>query len=452
MHPVPRDTEMWSRWRIEAAEQVALLGHLLRWAVLGAVSGALAGASSWVFLSGLNRVTHWREDGRQWLVYLLPLVGLAMGAVYHYLGNRSDLGNNLLLDEIHKPTAWVPHRMAPLVLVATWASHLFGASVGREGTALQMSGSLSDGVTRIIRLTASDRRIMLIASLAGGFGAVFGVPVAGAVFALEVQSIGRMRFEAIVPALTASIVGDRVLRAIGDTHAIYPQLSPHVTPSLLLRVAAAGLLFGLVGAAYSAMAHGIKSLMARRVGWAPMRPFIGGFAVIALVLLFGHDYQGLSLPLVGRALDGDHLAFSVFALKLVFTAVTLGTGFIGGEVTPLFMMGATLGSALALPFGLDGQLLAAVGFCAVFAGAANTPIACAIMGAELFGGGAFLPLAVGCVAAYVFSGHRGIYTSQRMYSGKLGQRTAGTPRLGDWRRERHAGRNAGREAGPDEHE
>ncbi len=434
---------MVARGRDEAREQLGLFVHLVRWFILGALSGALAGLSSWVFLEGLSRVTHFREDGRQWLVYLLPLAGLAMGATYHYVGGRSGEGNNLLLDEIHAPTAWVPRRMAPLILVGTWVSHLFGASVGREGTALQMSGSLTDGLSRLIRLSAADRRVMLIASMAGGFGAVFGVPVAGAVFAMEVQSIGRMRFEAIVPALTASIVGDRVLRGLGYKHGVFAQLTPHLTPWLLLRIAAAGLLFGLVGAAYSALAHGIKTLMARRVSWAPLRPFIGGFAIIALVLLFGHDYQGLSLPLIGQALNGDHLGFAVFALKLVFTAVTLGTGFVGGEVTPLFMMGATLGSALALPFGVDGQLIAAVGFCAVFAGASNTPIACAILGVELFGGGAFVPIAIGCVVAYIFSGHRGIYLSQRLNTAKLGHETDGMVRLGDWRHQRGASSGQG---------
>ena len=420
------------RWRSYATEQVSLLVRLVRWAVLGALSGALAGAASWVFLDGLERVTHWREDGRQWLVYLLPIVGLAIGVVYHYFGGRSREGNNLLLDEIHEPTAWVPQRMAPMVLVGTWLSHLFGASAGREGTALQMSGSMSDALARVIRLSAADRRVMLIASLAGGFGAVFGVPVAGAVFALEVQSIGRMRFEALVPALTASIVGDRVLRALGAKHSLFDALSPHVTASVLLRVAAASLLFGLVGAAYSSWVHSLKAMLARRVPWAPLRPFIGGTATIALVLLFGHDYQGLSSPLTARALHGDHLGFAVFALKLLFTIIAIGSGFIGGEVTPLFMMGATLGSALALPLGLDGQLLAAVGFCAVFAGAANTPIACAIMGVELFGGAAFAPIAVGCVIAYAFSGHRSIYTSQRVHTAKSGHRADGSPRVGEW--------------------
>jgi H+/Cl- antiporter ClcA len=276
---------------------------------------------------------------------------------------------------------------------------------------------------------------MLIAALAGGFGAVFGVPVAGAVFGLEVQALGRFRVDAIAPALTASIVGDRVLRWLGGHHTIYAHLALNVTPWMLIRVAGAGLLFGLAGAAYGALAHGVKSVMATRVGWPPLRPFIGGFAIIALVLLFGHDYQGLSLPLIGRALSGDHLSFAVFALKLVFTAICVGCGFFGGEVTPLFMIGATLGSALALPLGLNAQLIAAVGFCAVFAGAANTPIACMILGVELFGGGVIAPMAVACTMAFVFSGHRSIYTSQRVHIAKSGAATATTetPRkVGDW--------------------
>ncbi|HEY4331755.1 MAG TPA: chloride channel protein [Ilumatobacteraceae bacterium] len=414
-------TEQPPRWRAELNDQGALILHLVRWLLLGAVSGALAGVASRVFLAGLEDVTSWRENGRQWLLYLLPVAGMAMGAIYHYLGGRSHEGSNLLLDEIHDPTDWVPGRMAPLVLVGTWVSHLFGASVGREGTALQMSGSMSDGVARLFKLKPADRQLMLIAALAGGFGAVFGVPVAGAVFALEVQAIGTFRLDAIVPAMTASMVGDRVLRWLGGHHTVYAHLMPTITPWLLIRLAGAGLLFGLAGAAYAALAHTIKGFMAARVSWPPLRPFIGGIAVIGLVLSFGHSYQGLSLPYISRALSGDHLSFAVFALKLLFTAVCVGCGFFGGEVTPLFMIGAALGSALALPFGVNGQLIAAVGFCAVFAGAANTPIACMILGVELFGGGVIAPMAVACTAAYVFSGHHSIYSSQL----KHGEPTAG---------------------------
>lgn len=407
-------------WPNQLLGQVAMLRQLARWIVLGAMSGVLAGLSSWAFLKGLERVTEFREHGRQWLVFLLPLAGMGMGAAYHYLGGRSHEGSNLLLDEIHEPTEWVPTRMAPLVLIGTWVSHLFGASVGREGTALQMSGSLSDGLSKLLRLTPADRRMMLIAGLAGGFGAVFGVPVAGAVFALEVQHVGRMRFEPIIPALSAAIVGDRILTALGYHHTRYAAMLPHVTPWLLLRVAAAGMAFGLVAAAFSGFTHTLKSTMARHVTWAPARPLMGGIVIIALVTIFGHRYQGLSLPLLAQAMAGHHLSFAVVALKLLFTVVAVGTGFFGGEVTPLFVMGATLGAALALPLGITGPLLAGVGFCAVFGAAANAPIACIILGVELFGAGAIVPLAVGCVIAYIVSGNRGIYSSQRMSANKLG--------------------------------
>jgi len=398
-------------------DEARLVLGLLRRVLLGAVAGVLAGVSSFVFLAGLDLVVDVRLD-HPWLLYLLPLAGLLLGAAYHYLGGRSSRGIGLLLDEIHEPVDWVPRRMAPFVLVGTWVSQLFGGSVGREGTALQMSGSLSDGFARLVRLDEHDRRVLLIASMAGGFGAVFGVPMAGTVFALEVQAVGRVQFDALVPALTAAIVGDRVCRALGAEHtALTPIVAGHDL-GLLARVALAGVAFALCGSAFAGLTHAIKAQMARRVGWPPLRPVLGGLAVVGLATLFGRDYLGLSLPLIDRALDGAQLSFAVFALKLLFTAVTLGSGFPGGEVTPLFVMGSSLGAALAGPLHLPVPVLAAVGMVAVFAGASNTPLACTLLGVELFGSGLLVPLAVGCVTAYVCSGHRGIYPAQRIAAAK----------------------------------
>lgn len=422
----------WSRRRDDAREQAALVVHLVRWIALGAASGVLAGLSSFVFLEGLDRVTRVRVE-HEWLLWLLPVAGLAVGAVYHYLGGRSARGNALLIDEIHEPTEWVPRRMAPLVLVGTWVTHLFGGSAGREGTALQMSGSLTDALGRALRLDADDRRLLLIAALGGGFGAVFGVPLAGAVFALEVQSIGRVRYEALVPALTAALIGDLVVSGLGYHHAARPQLAVSLDLALVGKVALAGLAFGLAGAAFVELTHAVRRMMARRVAWAPLRPVLGGIAVVALAGMFGSEYLGLSLPLADRALAGEHLGFAVFALKILFTAVTLGCAFPGGEVTPLFVIGATLGAALASPLGLPVALLAAIGFVAVFAGAANTPLACVLLGAELFGSAAVVPIAVGCVISYVFSSHRGIYTTQRIHAAKGGVRIDGRPTLESWR-------------------
>lgn len=428
--PMP-SAEGRSRWQSEAIEQAELVVHLVRWIVLGAISGVLAGLSSFVFLEGLDRVTRFRV-AHEWLLFLLPAGGLVIGLAYHLLGGRAGQGNSLLIDEIHEPTEWVPRRMAPLVLLGTWVTHLFGGSAGREGTALQMSGSLTDMVSRALGLDDDDRKMLLIAALGGGFGAVFGVPLAGAVFALEVQSIGRIRYEALVPALTASLVGDLVVSGLGYQHAARPQFDVSLGGWLVLKVAAAGLVFGLAGAVFAELTHAIKRLMAARVGWPPLRPVIGGFAVIGLASLFGRDYLGLSLPLIDGALAGEQLTFAVFALKIVFTAVTLACAFPGGEVTPLLVIGATLGSALAAPLHLPVALLAAIGFVAVFAGASNTPLACTIMGAELFGSGALIPIAVGCVISYVFSSHRGIYPTQRIHAAKGPTHIPDRPTLHAW--------------------
>ena len=406
--------------RFDVAEQARLVVHLVRWVVLGSLVGVLAGVSSAVFLETLQRVTDLRV-AHGWLLFLLPVAGIVIGAAYHYLGGNADRGNSLIIDEIHDPVAWVPRRMAPMVFLGTVVTHLFGGSAGREGTAIQMSGSLTDLASRVLRLNRADRRIMLIAAISGGFGAVFGVPIAGCVFGLEVQAVGRVRYDALVPALAAPLVGDLVVRALGVTHTLQPQLAEvNLSLTLVGKVALAGLAFGLSSIAFSELTHGIKRLLSATVRWAPVRPVVGGLAVIALAGLAGtRDYLGLSVPLITLATAGGAgIIAAAFAWKLLFTAITLGSGFQGGEVTPLFVIGATLGVTMGRLLDVPIPLMAAVGFVAVFAGATNTPLACTIMGVELFGSGALVPFAVGCVVSYIFSSHRGIYGTQRIDSPK----------------------------------
>ncbi|MCU1457823.1 MAG: voltage-gated chloride channel protein [Actinomycetia bacterium] len=406
--------------QIHLGEQVRIVVYLVRWVVLGSVSGVLAGLASALFLVTLDWATDTRLSN-PWLLYLLPVAGLAVGCVYRYLGGRSAGGNELIIEEIHEPTEWIPRRMAPLVYAGSVVTQLFGGSAGREGTAIQMSGSLTDGFSRLVHLDRNDRRMMLIAAIAGGFGAVFGVPIAGCVFALEVQAVGRMRYDALVPALAASLVGDLVVRGVGVTHAPLPQIGAvDLTPLLIGKFVLAGLIFGLTSILFIEATHAIKHVLGRTVRWSPARLFVGGLAVILLVAVVGNrDYLGLSIPLLTASLAGGAgVVGAAFLWKLLFTAVTLGSGFPGGEVTPLFVMGATLGVTLARLLGVPVPLMAAVGFVAVFAAAANTPLACTIMGIELFGSGPAVLFAVACVVAYIFSSHRGIYGSQRVDTSK----------------------------------
>jgi H+/Cl- antiporter ClcA len=407
----------------DVLELGGVLRDLVRWIVLGGVVGVLAGVSTAGFLYTLDWATRTRLH-HPWLLGVLPVAGLVVGAIYHYGGGRSSLGSNLILDEIHEPVDWIPRRMAPLIYLGTIVTVLFGGSVGREGTAIQMAGSLSDGFSRLIRLGPVDRRTMLVTALAGGFAAVFGTPVAGFVFALEVQSIGRLRYDALVPAAAAAIVADRVVRALGIHYTLVPALGPvELTPLLLIKMAVAGIAFGLTGQAFAVAIHAVKRGFDARISWAPLRPFIGGLAVIALTLAVGNqDYNGLSLGLIEASLAGGVgvVAFA-FALKLVFTALTLGSGFYGGEVTPLFVIGATLGVTLGHLLGVPAETMAAVGYVAVFAGAANVPLACTVMGAEVFGAPGFVLFAVACVMSYAVSSHEGIYRSQRIAVAKPGR-------------------------------
>jgi H+/Cl- antiporter ClcA len=425
--------------RFDVAEQAALLGYLAKWITLGSIVGILAGLGSAGFLVALSWATNTRE-AHAWLLFGLPVAGFLVGLAYHYGGGTSGGGNNLIIDEIHEPKAWIPRRMAPLVFIGTILTHLFGGSAGREGTAIQISGSLTDAAFRSRHISASDRRLLLIAAIAGGFGSVFGVPLAGCVFALEVQAVGRLRYDALVAALSASVVGDLVVRGVGVHHTPVPQIG-HValTAPLVAKVVVASLVFGLVAIVFSELTHGIRHVFAAAVRWAPARPLIGGVIVIALTYAVGNrDYLGLSIPLITKSLAGGAgIVLFAFALKLLFTSVTLGSGFQGGEVTPLFVIGATLGATLGRLLGTPIPLMAAIGFVAVFAGAANTPLACTVMAVELFGAGAIVLYAVACVIAYVASAHRGIYNSQRIDTPKGSLRSDFEPEtLGDVTRRR----------------
>lgn len=400
------------RLRFARAGRRALIRYLLRWSGLGAMVGVLAGLSSFVFLEGLDRVTAARlEHG--WLIWWLPAAGLAIGLSQRYLGGRACGGTLLVLDEIQRPTVDIPRRMAPLVLVGTWITHLFGGSAGREGTALQLSASLTDLLGRAVGRSGQDRRRLAITAVGGGFGAMFGVPLAGAVFALEVRALGAARLRAVVPVLVAALVGHGVVQGLGHHHPLSPRLDASLSPLTLIKLAVAAGAFALAAVLFVELTQAVRAAVTRCCRWSPLRPALGGALVVALATIFGRDYLGLSLPLIERGLGGDRLSVAVVALKLVFTAITLGSDFPGGEVTPLFVIGTTLGAALAIPLQLDITLVAAVGFVAVFAGAAHTPLAGAMMGVELFGRNAALPVGLVCFLtsqlARRLGRHGGIY-------------------------------------------
>jgi H+/Cl- antiporter ClcA len=414
---------MSSRW--DYREQIALARYVLRWTLLAAPTAMVVGSLCALFLWSLDRATQtfWAHPS---LLLGLPLAGVAIAWVYRLCGKSVEAGTNLIVEQIHEPTAGVPARLVPLILISTVVTHLFGGSAGREGTAVQVGGSVASTLARLLRLPRVEVRKLLMVGVAAGFAGVFGTPLAGAVFAMEVLALGRMSYEAIFPVLVGAIVGDWACTAWGVHHTQY-QITVGAAAfewTVAGKVALAAIAFGLVSVLFSEAVHGVTHLV-RRVP-VLLRPVVGGTVVIGLVYLLGtRDYLGLGVEappgghvsIVDSFSPGGADAYS-WLLKILFTAITLGVGFKGGEVTPLFFIGATLGHTLALLTGAPIDLFAALGFVAVFAGATNTPLACTIMGIELFGASHVVYFAIACFVAYLFSGHNGIYLSQRIGTSK----------------------------------
>jgi len=407
-----------------------------RWLVESAWFAAMStavGAVSALFLTSLDEVTALRFQF-PWLLYLLPVAGVLMVWAYRRHGGRAEGGSVLLFEAIRSPAppsaepgAAVPRRMAPFIFFATLLTHLCGGSAGREGAAVQMGGGMAAAVCRWAGASERFARLLLMGGVAAGFGALFGTPLAGAVFALEVLRPGRLPWRALLPCLAAGFLGDLACGFCGATHvplritfqsgSTFWGVLGAMDFSLLGKVVFAALCFGAIGRLFVFCAHGLSGLLARWVPSPLWRVSLGGGVVVALCVVLGtRDYLGLGASSADPGAMVIPAFFSeapaspwAWGWKMVFTLVTICSGFKGGEVTPLFFIGAAAGHALAVVMGVPVDLLAGLGFLAVFGSASKTPLACALMGVEIFGPTHGLLMLVVCLLASAVSGGAGLY-------------------------------------------
>jgi H+/Cl- antiporter ClcA len=393
---------------------------ILKWLFITIMTAGLVGSATAWFLIALDFVTIWRTN-HIWVVNFLPLIGLGIGFAYHYFGADAKKGNDLIL-EIHQATETasttntksfsikpIPLIMAPLIFISSLLTHLGGGSAGREGTA---GGAIADQFTSIFKLTTAERKTILIMGVSAGFAAVFGTPWAAAIFALEIMSFKKIKFENIIPSFLAAFGAHYICLAWQVKHTVYSiDIIPSITISALSWTLLAGIIFGLAAFLFTYTGKIFKGLFAK-IKFEPMRPFIGGI-IIALFIVVANStkYIGLGIPSIMDAFNTPAGSFD-FALKLLLTSLTLSAGFKGGEVTPLFFIGATLGNVLIWFIPLPMALLAGMGFVSVFAGATHCVIASIIMGIELFGIQAGMYVGIASLVAYFASGRNGIYNAK----------------------------------------
>ena len=393
-------------------ENTNLFKNFIKWFLLSILSGIIIGIVISLFLKSLQFATSTRQSYPV-IILLLPFGGALVSYLYLRYGKDSSKGNNLIIERINKGEANIPFRMAPLVFFGTFITHLFGGSAGREGTGVQIGASICSKLSKILRLNEKDTTMIIISGVSSGFGVVFGTPIAGTIFGLEVSTVGKMRYEAIIPCLISSFIGNSIAKALKVHHSHYVmEVVSSSDYSIFYKVILCSILFGLVSKLFSELTGNLKKFFTKLIPKPYIKSFVGGCIVIIIALVLQTQiYLGLSLDLLQDAFENNVIGYA-FLIKLILTSITLATGFQGGEVTPLFVIGATLGNFLAPIINLPLSFLAGLGMVAVFCGGTKTPLASFAMGLELFGGGNIKYIFITCVISYVFAGKSGIYSSQ----------------------------------------
>ena len=389
----------------------------IKWLLVAAVMGTCCGVVGSLFHIGVYKATALRGE-HPWLLWCLPLAGLAIVGFYK-LTRTEGQGTNDIIEAVHHGKV-LSNWLLPAIFVSTVLTHLCGGSAGREGAALQMGGTIGYHTGRLLHLDDRDLRTATMTGMAAFFSALFGTPLAAAVFAGMVVSVGAFYHADLVPSLLAALIAYGVSRLLGVAPTRFSAAVPALAAGTMVRVAVLGVLCGLVAMVFCGGIHLAEHRLQRWIPNAWLRAAAGGLAVAVLTTLLGTtDYNGAGMDVITAAVENGQVAPAAAWWKLVFTALTLGAGFKGGEVVPSFFVGATFGCVVGPLLGLPAGFAAAVGLAAVFCGAVNCPLASTFLAVELFGAGGLWYFALACCLSYVFSGYSGLYSSQTILYSKL---------------------------------
>ncbi|MCR5575395.1 MAG: chloride channel protein [Oscillospiraceae bacterium] len=406
-----------SSFKQESGEALRFLLGFLKWVLIALFTGTLGGLVGSAFHLSVSHATAFRT-AHPWMLYMLPCAGLCIGLIYH-LFHTENKNTNTIIDSIQLGER-VPLALVPTIYLSTALTHLCGGSAGREGAALQIGGSLGNFTGRLFRLDEKDMRIATLSGMSAVFAALFGTPLTATVFALEVISVGVLYYSAFVPCLVAALTALQIAALFGIAPEHFVLAACPVHWAMVLRVAGLAVLCSVLSILFCLAMHQTDHLLRRLIPNDFLRVVVGGCVIAALTLVLGTtEFNGAGMDVITRAIEDGAARPDAFFWKLVFTAVTLGSGYKGGEVVPCFFVGATFGCVAGALLGIPAGFAAAIGLVCVFCGAVNCPLASILLSVELFGSEALLYFALACGIAYMLSGYFGLYSSQKIMYSKL---------------------------------
>lgn len=388
-----------------------------KWIIFSILSGILIGGVGISFYYCMDFVTTKRIE-HPWFIFFLPIGGVIIVFLYKLLHDEHDTGTNLVISAIHSNEK-IPLRMAPLIFISTLITHLFGGSAGREGAALQLGGSLGNSLGRLFKFNDKDKHIMIMCGMSASFSALFGTPMAAAIFSMEVVSVGIMHYSALLPCVISSLVAHELalfFKASGEVFSISD--IPLVNIASSVKISLLAILSALVSVAFCIMLHKSEALYKKFFKNPYIRVVVGGGLIILLTLLVGNQtYNGAGMNVISKCIDGT-VKPEAFFLKMLFTAVTLGAGYKGGEIVPSFFIGAAFGCLFGNIIGFSPSMCTAIGMISVFCGVTNCPITSLLISFELFGYSAMPFFLLSIAFSYVLSGYYGLYRSQKIIYSK----------------------------------